>query len=499
MDNLNNIPNAGNWGDAASKLNDNFNKVKQAVTTIENTSKNNKGYFSSLSALNTAFPSPKAGQTAYVYSEASSTKYYIYNAFNGGWVTASVEAPSIGVDIAEYTKTGGSTKTTKEVEDEIVQLADELTARTNKLFLEENRSDITTAVSTVSLNTILFLQKITGTTKKIIIKAAVAGNVTLGSYYIDAATSKYVRRNFHVASLVVGENIITEWGVTDGDYLGIYYNTVSNPGRITYKNGEAGYNTKVIASDYTYSINDFSGDYNNKRYGVTVFTDDDGWLTEDIHRKISYSNENGNYIVPPSSELVTESVSQAVGSLVDGYVAASTGEEFIVVTLNFQTTDARRAIVGGYSHISIAGLPSGSSAGVAFYDSDGVFISGFNRLGDPSPHNEVKNIPIPVGAVTYRPSFSKLATIRTVSFTNVIITASDEIIFVKDGVQKRYTGGIPQGSDAVLNKLTASEINVDVLKMSNTPIWDEESATTIVTGQVYLKLENGNYTLKVKA
>jgi hypothetical protein len=126
MDNLNNIPNAGNWGDAASKLNDNFNKVKQAVTTIENTSINNKGYFASLSALNTAFPNPKAGQTAYVYSEASSTKYYIYNAFNGGWVTASVEAPSIGVDIAEYTKTGGSTKTTKEVEDDLAQLAGEV-------------------------------------------------------------------------------------------------------------------------------------------------------------------------------------------------------------------------------------------------------------------------------------------------------------------------------------------------------------------------------------
>ena len=83
MDNLNNIPNAGNWGDAASKLNDNFNKIKQAVTTVENTSKNNKGYFTSLSALNTAFPSPKAGRTAYVYDEASSTQYYIHNAVDG--------------------------------------------------------------------------------------------------------------------------------------------------------------------------------------------------------------------------------------------------------------------------------------------------------------------------------------------------------------------------------------------------------------------------------
>lgn len=126
MDNLNNIPSVGNWGDAASKLNDNFNKVKQAVTTVENASKNNKGYFSSLASLNTAFPSPRTGQTAYVYGEASSTKYYIYNAVNGAWVTSSVEAPSVGVAIQEYTKSGGSSKTTKQVEDEIVQLAGEV-------------------------------------------------------------------------------------------------------------------------------------------------------------------------------------------------------------------------------------------------------------------------------------------------------------------------------------------------------------------------------------
>lgn len=123
MNNLNNIPSSGTWGDAASRLNDNFNKIKQAVTTVENTSKNNKGYFTSLSALNTAFPSPKDGQTAYVYDEASSTKYYIYNAVNGEWVATSIEAPSVGVDLEGYTKTGGSTKTTKEVEDDLVQLA----------------------------------------------------------------------------------------------------------------------------------------------------------------------------------------------------------------------------------------------------------------------------------------------------------------------------------------------------------------------------------------
>jgi peptidoglycan/xylan/chitin deacetylase (PgdA/CDA1 family) len=164
MDNLNNIPNVGNWGDAASRLNDNFNKIKQAVTTVENTSKNNKGYFTSLSALNTAFPSPKAGQTAYVYDEASSTKYYIYNAVDGAWVATSIEAPSVGVDLAEYTKTGGSTKTLKEVDDDLAQLAGELDAKANHGYesnpktlkeVDESVNDVRNGLGSLGLEQVL--------------------------------------------------------------------------------------------------------------------------------------------------------------------------------------------------------------------------------------------------------------------------------------------------------------------------------------------------------
>lgn len=134
MDNLNNIPISGNWGDAASKLNDNFNKVKQAITTVENASQNNKGYFTSLSALNTAFPSPKTGQTAYVYDNATSN-YIIYNAVNGLWATQSVPAPPIGVAVNDYAKHGGSSKTLKQVDDEIVQLAGEVSNKLDKTLL----------------------------------------------------------------------------------------------------------------------------------------------------------------------------------------------------------------------------------------------------------------------------------------------------------------------------------------------------------------------------
>jgi hypothetical protein len=121
MDNLNNIPNVGNWGDAASRLNDNFNKIKQAVTTVENTSKNNKGYFDTLASLQAAFPSPKAGNIAYVADVASSTGYYIYNVVAGVWTATTTEAPAVGVEISNYAQHGysSSPKTLKEVEDDL--------------------------------------------------------------------------------------------------------------------------------------------------------------------------------------------------------------------------------------------------------------------------------------------------------------------------------------------------------------------------------------------
>ena len=93
------------------------NKIKQA-TTVENTSKNNKGYFTSLSALNTAFPSPKSWSKMYTIYLLN---YYLYNVIGGIWTASTVEAPSIEVDLIEYTKSGGSSKTLKQVDDELTK------------------------------------------------------------------------------------------------------------------------------------------------------------------------------------------------------------------------------------------------------------------------------------------------------------------------------------------------------------------------------------------
>lgn len=127
MDSLNTILNSGTYGENVSRHNDNNSKIKQAITTLENVAIANKGYFDTLASLQAAFPSPKAGNIAYVANAASSTGYYIYNVVSGVWTATSTEAPAVGVEISNYAQHGysSSPKTLKQVDDEVVQLAGE--------------------------------------------------------------------------------------------------------------------------------------------------------------------------------------------------------------------------------------------------------------------------------------------------------------------------------------------------------------------------------------
>jgi lysophospholipase L1-like esterase len=129
MDSLNTILNSGTYGENVSRHNDNNSKIKQAITTLENVAIANKGYFDTLASLQAAFPSPKAGNIAYVANVASSTGYYIYNVVSGVWTATTTEAPAVDVAISNYAQHGysSSPKTLKQVDDEVVQLAGEKT------------------------------------------------------------------------------------------------------------------------------------------------------------------------------------------------------------------------------------------------------------------------------------------------------------------------------------------------------------------------------------
>lgn len=84
----------------------------------------NKGYYNSLATLQAAYPTPDAGDIAYVANVASTTGYYIYNVVGGAWTATIVEAPPVSVSNEIYAEHGytGTPKTLKEVDDDLVQL-----------------------------------------------------------------------------------------------------------------------------------------------------------------------------------------------------------------------------------------------------------------------------------------------------------------------------------------------------------------------------------------
>lgn len=78
MEKLNSIPILGKWNDIADKLNSNLQKIEQELiklgySTYQST--NFKGYYASLSALETAFPTPTIGDWAFVGEDAKIYQY----------------------------------------------------------------------------------------------------------------------------------------------------------------------------------------------------------------------------------------------------------------------------------------------------------------------------------------------------------------------------------------------------------------------------------------
>mgnify|MGYP000862270691 CR=1 FL=1 len=140
MDSLNTILNSGTYGENVSRHNDNNSKIKQAITTLENVAIANKGYFDTLTSLQAAFPSPKAGDIAYVANVASTTGYYIYNVVGGAWTASTVEAPPVSVPISNYAEHGytGTPKTLKTVEDEKASEIAQLAGESNNEIIETN-------------------------------------------------------------------------------------------------------------------------------------------------------------------------------------------------------------------------------------------------------------------------------------------------------------------------------------------------------------------------
>lgn len=91
------------WGQAATELNNNFNKVNSAVEQVKNATTKNKGFYSSLSALIAAYPTASIGDKAYVDNSGASgeMRYKVYQ-YDGSWKDTGKEFTEESVNLGNY-------------------------------------------------------------------------------------------------------------------------------------------------------------------------------------------------------------------------------------------------------------------------------------------------------------------------------------------------------------------------------------------------------------
>ena len=100
MENLNNVPSSGTFGNSINQVNHNFGLVKVAIDGLEGRTIRSKGLFPTQAALVAAYPSPIVGDYAYVGDSLPATIYDCLVA--GTWHNTGQTGGSETVDLTNY-------------------------------------------------------------------------------------------------------------------------------------------------------------------------------------------------------------------------------------------------------------------------------------------------------------------------------------------------------------------------------------------------------------
>ena len=98
---LNKIQSSGSWGKAADDLNQNFSKVNNAVEQVKNATTRNKGYFSTDTALKSAFKSASLGDIAYVQN-SNLLPFERWEWDGTQWIATGVAGGDQKVELGDY-------------------------------------------------------------------------------------------------------------------------------------------------------------------------------------------------------------------------------------------------------------------------------------------------------------------------------------------------------------------------------------------------------------
>ena len=115
MEQLNKTPTSGKFGDVAKVLDTNFGLIVSKMLELEESHKDlNCGFYSSETALKTAYPNPELGMMAYV---GSGTDYIVYRCTSGGTWTKTDE--TFKIDITVDLSTFATKEALQAVSDEV--------------------------------------------------------------------------------------------------------------------------------------------------------------------------------------------------------------------------------------------------------------------------------------------------------------------------------------------------------------------------------------------
>lgn len=91
------------WAQASNTINNNSDKLFNAITMLENASVKMKGYFMSVEDLTSAYPNSEEGSQAFVYNSTnpSTAQYDIYKWTNGKWVDSGANGGGINIDLSQ--------------------------------------------------------------------------------------------------------------------------------------------------------------------------------------------------------------------------------------------------------------------------------------------------------------------------------------------------------------------------------------------------------------
>lgn len=370
MANLSEIKKDSNWGEAASTINSNFQNMNVDLEKVKSATTKFRGYFTSETVLKQKYPSPQVGDTAYVGEPYPGTVYDVQVA--GTWHNTGKAPDTDSVDLTDYARKEELTEVSNKVAGINYVTCDTAASTAAKTVLINGLTSLTTGIR--------LLVKMTNNNT--------ASNATLNINSLGAKPLYYDNeRASSDNSWEAGEVIDIYYDGTNF-YSGNVQGGSSDGGNktLTWNTDAATTRKQVQLKDrkelLQISYKDGEGNSINEQYIGTAF-DDTSWADD----------SNWNRIYDSQYHPIIEG--KGVADFIVGYaINANTGEKTSYDS-SWKYCEVR---VSGYSTITCDVAYSSSGIGIAFYDKDGAFISGFTKA--TNNYGENISVDIPDGAVT---------------------------------------------------------------------------------------------------